>query len=180
MHRYLYSAMYKYTDEVAVCDWTPWLHPTSEYLCLSFLDWPTSMLSPTHDSSPTCYLMKTHFSFPLFWRNMSTWLSAVTIFKDPTHSYNTFTSYVVSTIYCNCVSLSLLWQHQIMYSYNCWYALIACGLRGRFVVQFTATMRPTKVQEITLDLPHWQTKTLKTSCKENPFLRRPWRETTGD
>lgn len=34
-----------------------------------------------------------------------------------------------------------------------WYGLIACGLRGRFVVQFTATRRPIKVQEVAQGFP---------------------------
>lgn len=121
----------------------------------------SGLLSPTHDSSPTCYLIKTHCPFLYFEEtSLSTWLSTVTISTDPTHSCNNIYFLHTLSVQYNCVSLSLLWQHQVMNNHSCWYALIACGLRGRFVVQFTATRRPTKVQEMEVYL-HWQDKSRK-------------------
>lgn len=80
----------------------------------------TGLLSPTHESSTTCYLIKTHCPFLCFdGTSLSTLWSAVP--SIPIFSY----SQIFNFISCECnitVFLSLLSQHQFMNSY-CWYAL---------------------------------------------------------
>lgn len=40
------------------------------------------LLSPTHDSLPTCYLIKTHCPFPSFEEtSLSAWMPAVTLLR---------------------------------------------------------------------------------------------------
>lgn len=173
---YTYSAMHKHTGGVVVCVWTPWLHPTPEYLRLSFSDWPTF----THTWLIVALLSdEDSLSLPLFSGNKFVYLVA--------HCYYLHISLpILRIIYLtSCavgektiVSLSLLWQHRVTKSHKCWYFLISCGLRGRFVVQFTATRRPTKVQEVTQGLPHLTGK--KQALRKTLFSGVPWRETTWD
>lgn len=77
---------------------------------------------------------KGSLSFSLFWENKFVYLAHVYCYSF--HSSNKILLLHERSVQL-CASFLLLWQRQIMNHY--WYALIACRLRGRFVVQFTAT-----------------------------------------
>lgn len=116
--------MHKHTGEVEV-----WLHSIPiPHLYTRVAHSHTGLLSPTHDSSPTCYLIKTHCpSLSLQETSLSTCVSTVTISTDfpLTHAINRG--------HCNCVYLTVVTTQNyerpqvLICSYRLWTAWEVCG-----------------------------------------------------
>lgn len=99
---------------------TPWLHPTPEYMSVSFSDWPTF----THTWVITDLLSdKDLLSFPRFWGNKFDYL-VFCCYYFHRHPF---------PVQCNCVSVSRLWQQvmdshkTVIWSYRLWTAWEVCG-----------------------------------------------------
>lgn len=85
---------------------TPWLHPTPEYLCVSFSDWPTF----THTWVITCYQIKTHCPFLYFEEtSLSTWLYAISTDLACSNIFNLICSSYLTVCLFYCCNNIKLW-----------------------------------------------------------------------
>lgn len=130
----------KKNTQVRLCSGcAPRSHPTPESTSASFSDWPTF----THTWLITDLGSDKDFlSFPWRGGNKFDYL----VFCCSYFHRHPFPEHVTVFLFHCC-------DNQLWTATKRWYGLIACGLRGRFVVQFTATERPIKVQEVAQGLP---------------------------
>lgn len=95
----------------------------------------TGLLSPTHESSSTCNLIKTHCPFLYFEEtSLSTWLSTVTISTYLTLSYSNIFGFIcgqchiiMSFLHCFVTTLNYEQLRMLIYSYRLWTAWEVCG-----------------------------------------------------